>query len=610
MSYRKWLAVLVAVVMILTLFPALGFAAGHENDCDECEPYFETILYAGQDEVVGTVTVTNDDEQICVTYALDEDALEAGWLIYETHLYIGDCEFEGVLTPYNERAGGPYFANPIPGQFPYGDDELGGVEEWTFCISFDDLEFGICNEVCIAAHAVIERVECETLAEAPYGGSSVVDSDQGLRYDYTPVRAQRSNPDAPLTFTTGQNEANFFSLGFQEDRDGEDYDDYRDNAWIIIEFDYPILNGPGDDLRVIEDTWGLPYPDETADVWVSQDGTNWVYLGEADNQSPFMNYHTITDFDLKDVGLDYAKFVKVQDTSNRADFAHLVPAQSDTLDGFDLNAVVALQDHKVCEEFDETAWGDGERFNERGNWGMYFKYKICEPTEIVRFPVDGTAYIGYEDRLTGSDFDYNDFGMNMELEETYVNGVLESISMKFTAVVNDAGDVHDIHIARALLGDYSYTVERSRTAIGNEVAAGDFTGEDDFDLVLFDTANFPGITGQNLNDSVKITITMAEGNDENLLENYEEADRFDLSDVFSLYEPYMLNRSQNNEIRLDSFDTFKDVEVPLILVVPVTDWEAPGEGQPIDEVYPKFLNYYGTDGAEDADWYLHKTNNN
>jgi hypothetical protein len=81
------------------------------------------------------------------------------------------------------------------------------------------------------------------------------------------------------------------------------------------------LNGPGNDLRVIEDTWGLPYPDETADVWASVDGINWVYLGEADNQTPYLcRIHTITEFDLEDVSLDYARFVKVQDTSKQSGF--------------------------------------------------------------------------------------------------------------------------------------------------------------------------------------------------------------------------------------------------------------------------------------------------
>jgi len=167
LSKGKWLAIVLALALVMSLVPMIGFA---ENECEPCEPEKVVDLIAGQNMVVGTVTVTNDDEQVCVTYALDEDALEAGWLIYETHLYIGDCEFDGVLTRPNSRLGGPYQANPIPGKFPYGDDELDGVEEWSFCISFDKLGFGICEEVYIAAHAVVKRVVeeayCETIVDA------------------------------------------------------------------------------------------------------------------------------------------------------------------------------------------------------------------------------------------------------------------------------------------------------------------------------------------------------------------------------------------------------------------------------------------------------------
>ena len=40
MSYRKWLAVLVALTMVFSMIPMMAAADDHENDCDECEPYF------------------------------------------------------------------------------------------------------------------------------------------------------------------------------------------------------------------------------------------------------------------------------------------------------------------------------------------------------------------------------------------------------------------------------------------------------------------------------------------------------------------------------------------------------------------------------------------
>ncbi len=108
-------------------------------------------LLAGQNYKVGTVSVSSDDNQICVTYALDQDALDEGWGIYETHLAI--AKYFGDI-PVN-RGG-----NPVPGQFPYGDDDLDGEDEWSFCVDFDDLEV-VCedeDEVYIAAHAVVKRL--------------------------------------------------------------------------------------------------------------------------------------------------------------------------------------------------------------------------------------------------------------------------------------------------------------------------------------------------------------------------------------------------------------------------------------------------------------------
>lgn len=217
----------------------------------------------------------------------------------------------------------------------------------------------------------------KVLAQAPYGGSRVVAYDQGIRYDGKPVIAERSNPNAVLTYETGKMESNFYSLGFSMAKDG----------WIIIEFDYPIQNGDGNDLRIVEDTWGLPYPRESAAIYVSSDKKHWKYLGEADNQRPVSNIHTITDFDLQKVGMKEARYVMVKDTSVRSGFDKYSPSQDKTLDGFDLNAVLALHDYTVkqsCGGKDNNGHGggcSGNAKNIRWVWdccGWYnFFFRAC-----------------------------------------------------------------------------------------------------------------------------------------------------------------------------------------------------------------------------------------
>ncbi len=155
--------------------------------------------------------------------------------------------------------------------------------------------------------------------------------------------------------------------------------DTANNAgWIIIEFDPPAYNVPDeDDLQVVEDTWGLPYPLELAAVFGRADAADdWTFLFLAHNQQPVDGNHTYTNGRLGE--LDQAVQILVQDVSNptwfkKADGSYV---HSDaTLDGYDLNAVVALHDVLNC--YDETAWGEGYRFTERGNWGMFFTYTVC-----------------------------------------------------------------------------------------------------------------------------------------------------------------------------------------------------------------------------------------
>ncbi|MEM3526538.1 MAG: hypothetical protein QXV37_03905, partial [Candidatus Jordarchaeaceae archaeon] len=145
-------------------------------------------------------------------------------------------------------------------------------------------------------------------AEPEMWASCVVDYHQGLRKDGTPVLPERSNPNNAL----GEPDDLFFSLGF--------------GGWIIVGFPYPIANRAGDDVLVIETTWGT-YPLEKADVYVSQDGTEWVYAGTVDNKGN--NEVPIP------TGLTWANYVKIVDTTDPTPF-------EPTADGFDVNAVGAF----------------------------------------------------------------------------------------------------------------------------------------------------------------------------------------------------------------------------------------------------------------------------
>jgi murein DD-endopeptidase MepM/ murein hydrolase activator NlpD len=102
--------------------------------------FFEIDLIAGQHTVAGSITVSNDDKNLFITYETIDS-----WLINETHLYV-----DTIIPTKSE-----------PGKFPYKHEELDGVTTDTYKIPLDDLGVGPCDIVYIAAHAELVKGETE-----------------------------------------------------------------------------------------------------------------------------------------------------------------------------------------------------------------------------------------------------------------------------------------------------------------------------------------------------------------------------------------------------------------------------------------------------------------
>lgn len=105
----------------------------------ECEPT-EVTLVAGQTINSGTVKVTNDNDFIYVTYTTVN-----GWLLTQTHLYVGNC----AAIPVNNQG------NPVPGQFPYGNNH-NYITSYTYQVPISAIGAGNC--ACVAAHAVVVKL--------------------------------------------------------------------------------------------------------------------------------------------------------------------------------------------------------------------------------------------------------------------------------------------------------------------------------------------------------------------------------------------------------------------------------------------------------------------
>ena len=154
--------------------------------------------------------------------------------------------------------------------------------------------------------------------------SEVISFNQGPSQDLlTPVAADRSNPDKALGMPENDYTQNFVTLGFGGD--------------ITLKFESPIKNGEGADIRVIESTFGAAidgicarYP-ERIKAFASQDGCNFVYLGEGCQD---------TDFDLG--SLAWAQYVKIVDASSTTANFFSTP----NADGYDLDGVMCLNGYE------------------------------------------------------------------------------------------------------------------------------------------------------------------------------------------------------------------------------------------------------------------------
>ena len=136
-----------------------------------CEPTSVTLI-AGQSMNSGSVTVTNDANFIYVTYSTTN-----GWVLTQTHLYVGNC----ALIPVNNPG------NPIPGQFPYTGAHS-NITSYTYQIPISKIPLGVCG--CIAAHAVVKQLNGSgqvIQTQTAWGQGSVINSNGGnwgMKFEY------------------------------------------------------------------------------------------------------------------------------------------------------------------------------------------------------------------------------------------------------------------------------------------------------------------------------------------------------------------------------------------------------------------------------------------
>lgn len=166
-------------VTALLIAGAAGSVAAQEATCGSTT--FD--LYAGQHLDVGSVTVSNDSDNLYVNYHLDYQGASFGTL----HAWAGGDVLD---VPSNKQG------TPVPGQFPYKPDAT-GLTDYTITIPFSAINVagvpvGTCQplNLAVVTHAevsidyngngVIEEDEHETA----FGGDNPVDVDSPGRWWY------------------------------------------------------------------------------------------------------------------------------------------------------------------------------------------------------------------------------------------------------------------------------------------------------------------------------------------------------------------------------------------------------------------------------------------
>ena len=306
---------------------------------------FTTDLLAGQNIDVGEVQVWNDAENLYITYVIDS----LGWYLTETHLHVA-CDESAI--PQNKKG------NPIPGHFDYSSEHEILEEVIEYPLEPIPLSSIDCCDPIIAAHAVVVRAIPGCSETVWQIGDVETNECDGLptnyadEFNWTDASACTAGPslaDEEPWF------ANLFIVGTTS-TDEFPYNSNKNRNYAT-------------DLYVQWDG-ELPFGGELIVSWSpGQSATEKKVVSDGFGPT------TLTAFGTPTTGGFLNKYPLVQHSITVGQLSlgtHTINFQHTQGDGTFWDWIRL---EKPCEQ-EETAWGDGERFVNRGNWAMYFTYPL------------------------------------------------------------------------------------------------------------------------------------------------------------------------------------------------------------------------------------------
>lgn len=343
---KKILGILAAMIALaLMATPAMA----HTED----DPY-TTDLLAGQNMDVGDVEVWNDADNLYVKYVVDKE----GWCMTETHLHVAESEENIPQTEAKGRGNGG--GNPTPGQFEYTNDTHQCITEYTYEIPLDNFDVDCSEDLTIAAHAAVIKVE---------EGCMDIYSDNTTTFEgYTSDNSGNAvlawvhpnwNPSLDYTFS------------------------YAEWIWESYRTLEPV-NGSVVDFYKGFNIPGMYLLDSDAEMSITADNGYELYVNDNFIGSAQLNEgwrdSNLNDSYVDSHGWESVESYDISDNLTCGDNEIWIAAANEQQDGGTIgsNPGGVIYEAEVCYEAvinEETAWGNGSDFD-GANWATYFDYKV------------------------------------------------------------------------------------------------------------------------------------------------------------------------------------------------------------------------------------------
>jgi len=356
-----------------------------------------TTLFADQDIDVGTVSVWNNDENLYVTYNTI-----GGWEIVETHLHVALDKEE---IPHTKKG------NPIPGQFDYSMCHVPWVTEYTYSVSLGDWES--CDKLYIAAHAKVVHITQGCINLVSDESTMVIAGNDSLAtYPINSVEAWEPGPGYP---NDGPDDSSWEASSLWDSNTS--YNFLTSGAEWIWE-SYRVLHPVIGDVVTFEKPFVIPglytLSPTTGTIAITCDnGYIASILNSNSTETEVARGQVADDFWMTNLTESFVNSQGWQSVETESLDGASIGCGTNTLkivaanENYTDNGAGTISNNpggliyeaEVCYEVvdqEETAWGDGERFVEKGNWATYFNYTVDESYMVGTWSVDwvflGTIY--------------------------------------------------------------------------------------------------------------------------------------------------------------------------------------------------------------------------